>query len=103
VVALTIVMCWGMSLFLWKRRRHSRKSDGLGGVRFDTAASLADNIKNFSGKDVFIHLRSGKTVEGYVKSVGNGLIHLEKLSGRDFMMPLYELKMSALLKQSSVT
>ena len=85
LVVLTVVMCWGMSLFLVEEAQaQQKKVTDLEGVRFDTAASLADNIKNFSGKDVFVHLRSGKTVQGYVKSVGNGLIHLEKLSGRDF-------------------
>lgn len=52
--------------------------------KFDTAASLADNLTIYLNKDVFIHLRSGKTLQGYVKSVGNGLVHLEKLAGKDF-------------------
>jgi hypothetical protein len=93
LVALTIVMCWGMSLFFVEEARaQQKKVTELEGVRFDTGASLADNIKNFSGKDVFIHLRSGKTVQGYVKSVGNGLIHLEKLSGRDFYDALIRIE-----------
>jgi uncharacterized membrane protein len=74
-----------MSLFFVEvAQAQQKKVTDLEGVKFDTAASLADNIKSFSGKDVFIHLKSGKTMQGYVKSVGSGLIHLEKLSGRDF-------------------
>lgn len=54
------------------------------GRQFDVSASMRDNLKGFAGKDVFIHLRSGKTLQGYVKAVGNDFVHLEKLAGRDF-------------------
>jgi hypothetical protein len=54
------------------------------GVKFDVSASLKDNLKFFTGKDVFVHLRSGKTLQGYVKAVGNDFVHIEKLAGRDF-------------------
>jgi hypothetical protein len=93
LVVLTIAMCWGMSLFFEAKAQAQQKiMTALEGVGFDTAASLADNIKSFSGKDVFVHLRSGKTVQGYVKSVGNALIHLEKLSGRDFYDALIRIE-----------
>jgi hypothetical protein len=93
LVVLTIAMCWGMSLFFEaEAQAQQKKVTALEGAEFDTAASLADNIKNFSGKDVFVHLRSGKTVQGYVKSVGNVLIHLEKLSGRDFYDALIRIE-----------
>jgi hypothetical protein len=61
-----------------------KKATAVEGAIFNTAASLADNLKIYVGKDVYVHLKSGKTLQGYVKSVGNGLLHLEKLSGRDF-------------------
>jgi hypothetical protein len=54
------------------------------GPKFDVSVSMKDNLKQFTGKDVFVHLRSGKTLQGYVKAVGNDFIHLEKLAGRDF-------------------
>jgi hypothetical protein len=54
------------------------------GSKFDVSVSLKDNLKLFTGRDVFVHLRSGKTLQGYVKAVGNDFIHLEKLAGRDF-------------------
>ena len=62
------------------------------GANFNTSASLADNIKAFVGKDVFVHLRSGKTLQGYVKSVGSALLHLEKLAGRDFYDALVRIE-----------
>jgi small nuclear ribonucleoprotein (snRNP)-like protein len=54
------------------------------GSKFDVSVSMKDNLKLFTGRDVFIHLRSGKTLQGYVKAVGNEFVHLEKLAGRDF-------------------
>ena len=56
----------------------------LNGVKFDTASSIKDNLKALVGKDVVIHLRSGKSFQGYVKGIGDHMIHIEKLSGRDF-------------------
>jgi hypothetical protein len=54
------------------------------GTNFDVSVSMKDNLKLFTGKDIFVHLRSGKTLQGYVKAVGNDFVHLEKLAGRDF-------------------
>jgi hypothetical protein len=54
------------------------------GPKFDVSLSMKENLKLFIGRDVFVHLRSGKTLEGYIKAVGNDFIHLEKLAGRDF-------------------
>jgi hypothetical protein len=62
----------------------TKKVTALEGVKFDTSVSMADNLKTYVGKDVIMHLRSGKTVQGYVKSVGNGLVHMEKIAGREF-------------------
>lgn len=83
----------GMSVFFGGEvQAQQKKVTALEGVNFDTAASLADNIKAFVGKDLFVHLRSGKTVQGYVKSVGNGLLHMEKLAGRDFYDALIRIE-----------
>jgi hypothetical protein len=62
------------------------------GVKFDTQNSLGDNLKSFTGKDVYVHLRSGKTFQGYVKSVGDHFVHLEKLSGKDFFDVLIRIE-----------
>jgi hypothetical protein len=54
------------------------------GAKFDVSVSMKDNLKAYTGKDVVIHLKSGKTLQGYVKSVGNDFVHLEKLAEKDF-------------------
>jgi len=94
VVVLAVTVCLGMSLFFQAdAQAQQKKVTALEGVKFDTAASLADNLKVYAGKNIFVHLRSGKTFEGYVKSVGNGLLHLEKLGGgRDFYDALIRIE-----------
>jgi hypothetical protein len=88
---LALTLCCGASIF-FQAEAQPKKATALEGVRFDTAASLADNLKIFAGKDVIIHLRSGKTLQGYVRSVGNGLLHLEKLAARDFYDALVRME-----------
>lgn len=86
-------LCLGMSVFFGgEAQAQQKKVTALEGVNFDTAASLADNVKAFVGKDLFVHLRSGKTLQGYVKSVGNGLLHMEKLAGKDFFDALIRIE-----------
>jgi hypothetical protein len=62
----------------------SRAATAVPGAKFEVSFSMAENLKAYVGKDILIHLRSGKTFQGYVKAVGDQVVHLEKLSGRDF-------------------
>jgi hypothetical protein len=80
-----VTFCSALYAFLpGTAQAQPKKATAVEGAIFNTAASLPDNLKIYVGKDVHVHLKSGKTLQGYVKSVGNGLLHLEKLSGRDF-------------------
>ena len=54
------------------------------GAKYNAGASLADNLKSFVGKQVSVTLDSGKVFVGFVKEVGNHLVHLEKLDGKEF-------------------
>jgi hypothetical protein len=51
---------------------------------YSVNTSLAANLKSLSGKRVTVHLKSGTALTGTVKAVGDHLVHLEKLEGRDF-------------------
>lgn len=82
-VLLGVVACFVMSVW-FPVEAQTKKVTTLEGVNFDTSHTMADNLKVYVGKDVIVDLRSGKTLQGYVKAIGNGLVHLEKLSGRDF-------------------
>lgn len=70
----------------------TKKVTTLEGVQFDTTHTMADNLKVYVGKDVTVNLRSGKTLQGYVKSVGSGLAHIEKLAGKDFYDALIRIE-----------
>lgn len=61
------------------------------GVGFNVGLSMQENLKSLVGKDVYVHLRSGDTLQGYVKAVGDKQIHLEKLAGKDFYDALIRL------------
>ncbi len=61
-----------------------KKATAVEWARFDTSFPLKENLKTFLGRDVHLLLRSGQTIQGYVKSVGDHFVHLEKLAGRDF-------------------
>lgn len=63
----------------------------IAGLGFNVGISMQENLKSLVGKDVYVHLRSGDTLQGYVKAVGDVQIHLEKLAGKDFYDALIRL------------
>ena len=62
------------------------------GVSYNVNSSLADNLKSLVGKKVCVSLDSGKTFIGFVKEVGNHLMHLEKLEGKDYFDALLRIE-----------
>jgi hypothetical protein len=90
-VVLALTMCWGVSFF-FPSESQARSVVPIEGAKFDTSWSLADNLKGYTGKDVVVHLKSGDTLQGYVKAVGNNLVHLEKLAGKDFYDALIRIE-----------
>ena len=61
-------------------------------VQFNLNASLEDNLKLFTGKQVSVSLTSGAAYTGKVKKVHNGLLILEKLSGKSYFDALIRTK-----------
>ena len=61
------------------------------GMSYNVDSSMADNLKSLAGKKVYVTLESGKTLSGMVKSVGNHLVHLEKLDGKDYFDALIRM------------
>lgn len=59
-------------------------AEGAGGAQLNAERSLADNLSALKGKTVTVTLASGQTISGVVKEVTNGLLHLERLSQKDF-------------------
>ncbi|MCP3874063.1 MAG: hypothetical protein GY699_13005 [Desulfobacteraceae bacterium] len=62
------------------------------GISYNVNASFADNLKSLVGKKVYIALVSGKTFSGVVKKIGNHLVHLEKLDGKEYFDALIRLE-----------
>ena len=62
------------------------------GMSYNTNSSMTDNLKSLIGKDVYVTLNSGKTLIGFVKEVGNHLMHLEKLQGKDYFDALIRIE-----------
>ncbi len=94
-IALTIlaaIMLLAVGFILSPAVAQARSVTVLEGAKFDTASSIKDNLKTFAGRDVVVHLRSGKSFQGHVKATGDHFIHLEKLSGRDFYDALIRIE-----------
>lgn len=90
MVVMVVIMCWGISFF--SPSQSEARITNIEGAKFDTSISLADNLKGFIGKHVYLHLKSGITLQGYLKAVGKNLIHLEKLAGKDFYDALISIE-----------
>jgi hypothetical protein len=71
-------------LFLAVSMELSAQTVPVQGVGYNVAGTLRDNLKSLTDKDIYVNLRSGKVIQGRVKSVGEHLLHLEKIGGRDF-------------------
>ncbi len=54
------------------------------GVHFTINASIMVNLNALMGKKVVITLDGGKTLAGKIKSVGQHLVHLEKIERKEF-------------------
>lgn len=62
------------------------------GISYNVNASVEDNLKSLSGKKVYVHLDSGKTLTGLVRKVGKHLFHLEKLEGKNYFDALIRIE-----------
>jgi hypothetical protein len=48
------------------------------------AATIRDVLTENTGKRVIVRMESGENLEGTVTKVGESLVHIAKLSGKDF-------------------
>lgn len=91
--AVAVIMLFAAMLFIFPAAAQARSVTAVEGAKFDTGSSLKDNLKIYVGKDAVIHLRSGKSFQGYIKAVGDHLIHVEKLAGgRDYYDALIRIE-----------
>jgi small nuclear ribonucleoprotein (snRNP)-like protein len=62
------------------------------GMSYNVNSSLAENLKSLTGKKVSVSIVSGKTISGTVKEVGNHLLHLENLEGKEYFDALIRIE-----------
>jgi hypothetical protein len=61
------------------------------GVGYNVNVSMADNLKLFVGKKVYLRVDSGAVMGGIVKEVGDHFVHLEKLDGKEYFDALIRI------------
>lgn len=93
LVAITLAMLFSVAFHIFPTDGEAKaKVVTIGGMSYNVNSSLEDNLKLLIGKKVHVTLESGKTLAGFVKEVGNHLIHLEKLDGKDFFDALIRIE-----------
>jgi hypothetical protein len=81
---VTFVLFVTLCLIFTKEVVAKQEIVAIEGMSYNVDASMTDNLKSLLGKKVSLTTVSGKTFSGVVKEVGNHLIHLEKLEGKEF-------------------
>jgi len=90
-LAVTILFCT-VIFMLPKETEAGAKVVAIEGVSYNVNSSVADNLKSLVGKKVSVSLDSGATFAGYVKEIGDHLLHLEKLDGKDYFDALIRIE-----------
>lgn len=90
-IILAIVFFVGF-LMLPAKAEAKAKVVSIEGVSYNVSSSFRDNLNALIGKKVYLTLDSGKTFAGLVKKVGDHLVHLEKLDGKEFFDALIRIE-----------
>ncbi len=89
-IALAMLL---LSVFLVFPAQVAAKSKvvAIEGMNYQADASMQDNLKSLIGKKVSVACASGKTFTGFVKKVGNHMVHLEKLANKEYFDALIRI------------
>jgi hypothetical protein len=81
LMALVILaMVLGLSIYAGPRAV-SAQTDA---VQFNVSTSMVENLAALKGKSVTVSLASGQTITGIVNDVKGNLLHLGKISQKEF-------------------
>ena len=75
---------FAMILGIGLTRVESTPAAGTDTFQFDISASMQENLSMLKGKTVTVYLATGQTIIGTVNDVKGNLLHLTKLSQKDF-------------------
>ena len=90
-ISLVMLLC-GTLLAIAVETEAKQEVIAVEGATYNVNISMAENLKLFVGKNVYITLDSGKVFTGSVKEVGNHLVHLEKLVGKEYFDALIRIE-----------
>ena len=93
LLGIAIALLFSTALFaLPKEVAAQSKVEAIKGMSYNVNSSMADNLKSLVGKKVSVTIDSGKTFTGFVKEVGEHMLHLEKLVGKDYYDALIRIE-----------
>ena len=88
MIAMVLLAVW---LMVPSSVAAKTKVVAIEGMEYNVSASLEDNLKALIGKKVSVSCTSGKTLTGVIKKVGDHLVHLEQLSGKEYFDALVRI------------
>ena len=90
-IGLVMLLC-GTLLAFAAEAEAKQEVVAVDGAAYNVNISMAENLKLFVGKTVYITLDSGKVFTGTVKALGNHFVHLEKLVGKEYFDALIRIE-----------
>ena len=92
-MGLVMAILFNVTIFMPSLEAAAKtKVVAIEGVSYNVNFSLQDNLKSLIGKKVYVTLNSGKTFAGFIKEVGDHLVHLEKLDGKGYFDALIRIE-----------
>ena len=82
VLALLIALPAGSALMVKNAPAEEAQKSEV--AQLNANITLADNLTALKGRTVTVTLTAGQSLSGTVKEVKTGLLHLEKLAGKEF-------------------
>ena len=85
LISMVVAVIFVGTLFVFPLNVDAKQElSAVEGAAYNVHSSLSENLKTFMGKKVYVTLDCGKVFAGYVKEIGEHLVHLEKLDGKDY-------------------
>ncbi len=84
VAAIALVMIFGVNSFLVPQSFSAGEEGIKEAAGFDVNTSMKDNLAALKGKSVTVTLSSGQVITGAVTEAKGNLLHLSKISQKDF-------------------
>ena len=84
VTVIALIMIFGVSSFIAPRSFSAGEEGIKEAAAFDVNTSMMENLVTLKGKSVTLTLSSGQTITGIVSDVKGNLLHLAKISQKEF-------------------